>query len=388
MKKSLFLLLISFFVTSAFSKNNPVNGKWLMTGVEKDGKQQETYSILNFTEDGTFVVNEIPLGTWTYKSGVVTIKSKMSKKVEGTYKVSSKEKNKISLSGENMVMLCKKYDQQTIGLTNSKSGLTGTWNLPLESGKRTMIFKQPDLFTVIDSEEGMTSTTKGTWIYDEKENTLILIALSFDLKGKSEILQIDDNSFSFEHDGNIFKATKKIQPKIAVERLQWKDDDFYTNDGDFKYQDDENKLPWNNPEQIEQSYQNITQLTYNFYKLLDDKQTFDKKELIAKINVERNDTPNVSDIFKGRNTEDVITFDDLKYIFPVNCEVFRYAGTEKLTTPAGTFDCTIIEAMGDFDEKVKIWMINDKPGMVAKIIKDQNDDSFGHYYVFLLNKIK
>ena len=33
-------------------------------------------------------------------------------------------------------------------------------------------------------------------------------------------------------------------------------------------------------------------------------------------------------------------------------------------------------------------MINDKPGVLAKIIKEDSDETFGHYYIFELKEIK
>ena len=51
---------------------------------------------------------------------------------------------------------------------------------------------------------------------------------------------------------------------------------------------------------------------------------------------------------------------------------YRIAGVEKVTVPAGIFDCTVIEAM-DGDKKLKYWMINDMPGIYAKIIQEEID---------------
>jgi len=49
---------------------------------------------------------------------------------------------------------------------------------------------------------------------------------------------------------------------------------------------------------------------------------------------------------------------------------FRIVGTDSISTPAGTFSCTVVEGM-DGDDKVKLWMINNKPGIYAKIIIDR-----------------
>ncbi|MCF6357375.1 MAG: DUF3108 domain-containing protein, partial [Draconibacterium sp.] len=73
-------------------------------------------------------------------------------------------------------------------------------------------------------------------------------------------------------------------------------------------------------------------------------------------------------------------------LFPFESETYRIVGKEEIKTPAGTFNCTAIEAIGDFDESLKIWMINDKPGIIAKVIKDKSG-TFGHFIVFELSEI-
>jgi len=66
---------------------------------------------------------------------------------------------------------------------------------------------------------------------------------------------------------------------------------------------------------------------------------------------------------------------------------YRIKGVEKITVPAGSFDCTVIEAI-DGEKKLKYWMINDMPGVYAKIIREETDP-FGklEYSVQELEKI-
>ena len=56
---------------------------------------------------------------------------------------------------------------------------------------------------------------------------------------------------------------------------------------------------------------------------------------------------------------------------------FRIVKTEEITTNAGTFLCTVIEAAQDEIQK-KLWMINDRPGVYAKIIIEK-PGMFGAY---------
>ena len=66
----------------------------------------------------------------------------------------------------------------------------------------------------------------------------------------------------------------------------------------------------------------------------------------------------------------------------------RVAGKNiTVDVPAGTFTCTVIEGF-DGDDKVKYWMINDKPGVYAKIVTI--GDMFGElrYVVTELTEIR
>lgn len=45
--------------------------------------------------------------------------------------------------------------------------------------------------------------------------------------------------------------------------------------------------------------------------------------------------------------------------------------TEKLTVPAGNFDCTVVELKSMFGDIKTVWMINDKPGIYAKVTQDK-----------------
>ena len=70
-------------------------------------------------------------------------------------------------------------------------------------------------------------------------------------------------------------------------------------------------------------------------------------------------------------------------------EYFRVVGTEDIKTDLGTFKCTVVEGLGNFDLKLKYWMINDKPGVFAKIIKSKEEGNpFDYTNVYTLKEIK
>jgi len=95
------------------------------------------------------------------------------------------------------------------------------------------------------------------------------------------------------------------------------------------------------------------------------------------------DTSQFSENYKGGMMEQYNNFFPKDEPWP-----YRISGIETVTVPAGTFKCTVVEGF-DSETKVKYWMINDLPGVYAKIIEEKTDP-FGEleYKLFELEEIK
>ena len=178
-------------------------------------------------------------------------------------------------------------------------------------------------------------------------------------------------------------------------RLSFTENDFFNEDGDFKYYEDEGKLPWQDFYEMLGSLQNVKQLVYRFSRLDEDAGTFNSRTLKAdvKSNLEEEQL-SIDYIFYGYDRYNLPEDADLppnsdnsSLLYPEEDMSFRISGSEQITTTAGTFDCTIVEAIGSFESLKKLWMINNKPGIYARIIVDKPGD-FGEYFVFELEEVK
>ncbi len=49
----------------------------------------------------------------------------------------------------------------------------------------------------------------------------------------------------------------------------------------------------------------------------------------------------------------------------------KIINTEKITVPAGSFDCTVVELKNMFGEKQILWMIDKLPGIYAKVTREE-----------------
>jgi hypothetical protein len=205
----------------------------------------------------------------------------------------------------------------------------------------------------------MESTSKGMWI--AKENTLNLIGILENISGLSTLIKVAKKEIVFKNEEKIYTFKKVIQNATNIERLTFTSADFYDENGDYKYYDDEQKLPWQDTSQMIEHLSNVKQLVYQFSTLIDNTKSFDTKTLTADVLAnETEQTLSIDYIFNGYdryNLPDDTALQPNKYdgyskLFPFEDNSFRIVGEKQTTTAAGTFTCTVLEVAGSFDEKI------------------------------------
>jgi hypothetical protein len=259
-----------------------------------------------------------------------------------------------------------------------------------------LTFKSPDDFDFIEKDYGSQSKTKGTWIFNKNDKSVILIGFSMQhLKGLNKIVKISTDILSLDNNGTVYTFKKEENQNVSIEKLTFTEDEFYTDDGDYKYEQDEEKLPWRLWSELKTSILNVNQLVYKYSKLIIGTTSFESKLLTANVDASmENEEFNIDNIFNGFDSYNVPEdtefpsneFGGYKKLYPLQESIFRVQGEETITTPAGTFNCTIVEAISGNGIK-KLWMINDKLGVYAKIIEEDPDENFGHYHIYELQEI-
>jgi len=287
--------------------------------------------------------------------------------------------------------------------------IVGTWELKtvVKDGKTkqsnggVFIFDKGGVLKAAQSLSGG-AITVGKWKCDKKRKMLVLEStMDKDFNGEAKVLKLKDGILSYKKDGVILNFSKAEMAKpdnTPIPALKFTTDDFITKDGDDKYLDDGAKLPWT-IEQIYENMKNVKEMVYHVDHFEPGRGKTDSWTNSFKVKFHSDNELGIREYSNTRN--DYIDMDD--GIFPLNEDTagqmiffpqaepgyFRYVGTEKVKTPAGTFDCTVIEGIGDFDLKLKYWMINDKPGVYAKIIKSKEDGfSMDYTNVYTLTEIK
>ncbi len=324
--KRFVLLFVTVLILSTVikAKDYPVSGLWLLTKVEAGGELHDVYSMIRFKDDGSAELDDMVFGEWDYdkKVNTFTITSEMIKEFTGVRKVSKLTQDEMVISDDKTTMYYRKINPEQVQEENVNSGLKGSWSV----ANKTLIFKLPDELTIIEIDGGMKSTAKGTWMFDSKEKTLTLLVRDRDFKGENSVV-INNDEFTINHAGTEITAKKREQPNIEVEKLKWNEEDFYNQEGDLKYTDNEEKLPWLYQGDIAEYLQDVNQLVYSFYKLIDNDSLFDIIELTANVKASiEEDELQMDNIFVGvdRNSIDeeqemiVAHYPEFGGVFPLN----------------------------------------------------------------------
>lgn len=404
MKNSALLIIILIAFTSLTNaQKSKLVGSWLMTKAEVGGQIEKPYFITDFNEDGKMIVMGMDAGTWTYneKNNSIVMKSDLDKDFNGEGKIVSISEKELVVNKDEAKLSYRKVGTAEINEANKNSGLFGIWkfnDVPFSDATTLVTFTEPDEFKIIQKEDGMTSNLSGTWIFDKQNSALIMIGLRSEdtFHGENKVVKVGEGSLTLENNGTVFMGNKKVQSSIKIERLTFTEGDFYNEDGDYKYYDDEEKLPWRNWGEMKTGLLNIKQLVYNYSTLINNTEAFETKTLTADVKASLEEEGFVIDnIFNGYDRynlpEDTEFYTSTKFtkpLYPLEDDIFRVVGNEEITTPAGTFDCTVLEGVNDSEVRKKLWMINDKIGVYAKIIEDDPDETWGHYSVYELQEIK
>ncbi len=388
-----------FFTGILMAGKTDVKGSWIVTKVEKGDNISYPYQSLSFMPDGTLKIMEIPVGTWEVKGKKLFLKTDVFEKKNESYEVSKEGKSNLILSNKEQTMYLQKMDAKMVAENNKKSGLEGKWKMNGDYPEMIRIFDfvLPDSLAIVENEPGVTSSYKGMWVYDPKDNSLILMVMGTEIRGKYQVKKEGDNLL-LSNDELTLKGSVVKPSTNKIEHLDFTEEDFYDANGDYKYYDDEEKLPWQDPYSILESLRNIHELDYKYADYLLEVNVPKEKILTADVNYDEGaGKVCMDDVFRGYDKNSLpedtelprvcYTEDSYNHLFPYKGDTYRIARKEQITTPAGTFDCTVVDVAGDFDAVARLWLVDNKPGIIAKIIQEKKD-SFGYFRVFELEKIK
>ena len=280
-----------------------------------------------------------------------------------------------------------------IGILNAQeSEIIGKWTLTkMQKGDETrevdsgIIFEEDNILKLgyFNMEEIVEA---GTWEYDKQQNSIIMNStVNKNMNGKAKLILVTEDELQYEKDGVIYTLVKYDDSEEYGAMLDFSEADFFTEDGNYKYEGEEEKLPWKDPSEMLMSLINVKHLVYKRSKLNELTNSFEDIILTADVAANAEEMSlSIDYIFFGFDRhnipEDLELPPNTEYanlLYPETEFNFRIVKTEEITTNAGTFLCTVVEAAQDEIQK-KLWMINDRPGVYAKIIIEK-PGMFGAY---------
>lgn len=379
--KQIRLFLILFLVTAtAFAQSKTLTGSWLLTKAKLKSQTVHPYQVFEFRSDGKLLAMGYEMGQWQYDQtrNRLTLKSEKDKDFNGTSQVITLNENELTVNKDGDLYFYQRYRPDQIARDNKTAPLTGTWQLSGTDYPFAVIrFTLPDTFKLVQASDSETDRSSGTWMFVPQESAVIFIGFSHLLRGKAALTQTNDQGFTLKLAARTLTARRIDSSNQTIERLTFTEDDFPED-----AEPDESQLPWQDFDAMVQALSKVTSLQYSDGQLLPDFNLLKHTHtILCKIKVQP-DKPSVEFTNFSLSDTDTMQFsqnvkDHLSnshnLFFPKEEPwPYRIKGTEKVTVPAGTFECTVVEGL-DGDTKIKYWMINDLPGVYAKIIRDEVD---------------
>ena len=400
--KKLTFLLMAILVLAVTAGAQKVEGTWLVTKIVVEDKVHEPLFVLEYNTEGLIVAQGVNMGTWSHnqKEEKLIMESSMDKDFGGDCKIISLNQKNLNFEKNGEKWFLSRLDIDEIAKNNLESGLIGSWGFAADVNAdvtRVLNFEASDRFTLIEKQPGMESKNGGMWIFNAQEKSLLILSRGVNINGKNKILKINEKELVLENSGEEITIHKLDNQESKIERLSFTEADFFDENGEYKYYEDENKLPWTDPFEMLMTLVNTKQLEYTYSSLVEGTKVFETEKLIADVSTNVDEQKlSIDFIFYGYDRynlpddtqlpPNVLDFNYGSKLYPLKENSFRVIGSEEISTTSGTYECTIIESTGSREECYKLWMINSKPGVYAKIIVDKPGD-FGYYNIYELKAI-
>jgi len=387
MKKIFSILLLTFSLTVTDLMAASVDGMWFFYKIETKGSVDEPLVETEFTKDGLIRMMSMDFGTYKHnKSKNTLVISSKKKSFAGTYNITFSNK-KMILKNKKSTLYFEEYNLQKISDDNKLSKLVGTWNKQDKKGTYTYKFTLPNLYTCVYNGMEMSETTKGDWIFNPQEKTLTVLSMSNPLRGKSILKSVSKSEFVILTQEGEVSATKQVEFKI--EKLN------------FTYED----LPEEPTYEFPQEWNIYSmQLFLSTLKSVDYKVTKSYSEVMVhthirsqlEVNRDKNKITilnfklvdgKIAEQFSKKIKDDRFNNANNDFFPEEELYPFRRLASQKVTVAAGIFQCSVYEGMNG-EDKIKLWMIEDMPGIYAKVIS-QKTGPYGEmeYTVRELEKI-
>jgi hypothetical protein len=320
----------------------------------------------------------IEFGQWKFNSNKneILLQSSFSKEAfNGIHKVIKLTEKEFYFSKNKIIFFFKKIDLVSVLRQNKNSNLEGTWKLNHNDfDDLFLILKLPNNFTLVSASSNSVSSESGEWEYLPKTKELNLVGTHSILKGKSKVKDVSDTFLGLVRPQETLFFDKVNSKNIAWLKFKQEELETLTNE--------ESKLPkaWRSTVSFSTNLAKFKTLEYNFGSYVKEADALRYSKTIKDVTVNKlaqsisianklltkYDTIQTSESYKGKMVNNRNPF------FPEEePNYYKVVGKEKMKDNL----CTVVEGfLGE--KKVKYWMIDNSPGVYAKIIKESTNEFF------------
>lgn len=297
---------------------------------------------------------------------------------------------------------------------SQKEKIVGNWQLTnvVVDGKTETDLKAVFIFENTGALKAARDATSriikaGTWKYNKKKKIIVMSSsLDKDFNGEASVIKLSDKELVYKKDEATLSFIKiemqnsTVKIKMKKPKLSFERETMYDENGEFNYEEAEAKLPWN-IKTIVNYLKDYTELVYDITSFPDEEEpdawiesekinynTTEQSIDVREFSYFQNDYIDMIENPIWMNNLSEYEY-DFNFFPKDNLDTYKVVGIEKIETMAGVFDCTVVVGYGRFDDKVKYWMVNNQPGVFAKVIKVKEAPvPYGSTNVYLLKEIK
>ena len=365
----------AFLMSALLPVSSPqMAGKWLWVSYADGNRITKPYQPVVFTRDGKILFNGIKIAGWTYRKGQITLHSEAEPSFNGKFRVKWRGGGHLLVEKNGIRLEFRRWTDDFLLRT-----LAGVWlyygdpEVYLKIGDSSMLTE----FVLTDYGTGM---SVATGIYLPEEKQIVIRNPGGYFTGTYKVEQENEREMTLERNGKTYDLIQDMETAPPPP--------LYFSREDFSAGGNEARLPWKQISWLDYD----TSLIYHYQRL-----TYIE-------GLERYRIANEFDRHqRNRNNE---TFCIARYLFKIsgkrmriseNCkgnvmqshnpffpmprpDRFRIVSTDSLyETEDFSLHCTVVEGIHG-NKKFRYWMINDRPGVYARIVVQYPGDRDGETY--------
>ena len=368
--KIIFALLFSLVIFNINSQTKPVTGDWLLTLIEAGKKNDQPYIINHFDANGDISIYSTKIAEFTQRNQTIDFKSERVKFYNGRFHILKHTPKELILGGDSATFYYKRAYNPKQQNNPVYQNLIGTW---LMHGTRPTYIRleKGGRFIMLNLEEDMNVTTKGSWLFIPDEKAFVVLADVDVLRRKDSILNINKEYMEVLNKGIQYQLEK--QPEVSsIKHLQIDEDSLP------EPTEGQPGLPWNDDD-LWMFLPQLKNLHYKRFVYHPEVKVFSEDDISVDVLVNPDKQSIKFNSYKEMDEERIpfITrtkgplMESYNRFFPQK-DLDRYRIIDrKRPWKIGdkTYECTVINGIIG-DEQYQYWMINNLPGVFVKIIHE------------------